>query len=123
MLEMFSAFNLIALAVISALFLWVLAVAVAEQRTRERLSASDTVPCGCPCALVGAMGALAPIFKGIVALSGGNPGLHRLSINLGNYVWELGTGILWSTGGRFPPQAPDRTSRTSGPSPTALWNR
>ena len=51
MLEMFSAFNLIALAVISALFLWILAVAVAGTRTRERLSASDTAPCGCPCAL------------------------------------------------------------------------
>ena len=65
MLEMFSAFNLIALAVISALFLWVLAVAVAG-------TAHEGTPFGkrfsslwMPLRFVGAMGALAPIFKGL----------------------------------------------------------
>ena len=60
----FSAFNLVALAVISALFLWVMALAVAG-------TAHEGVPFGkrfsslwMPLRFVGAMGALAPIFKG-----------------------------------------------------------
>ena len=64
MLQIFSAFNLVALAVISALFLWVMALAVAG-------TAHEGVPFGkrfsslwMPLRFVGAMGALAPIFKG-----------------------------------------------------------
>ena len=48
MLQIFSAFNLVALAVISALFLWVMALAVAGT-AHEGVSA----PCGCPCVLWG----------------------------------------------------------------------
>ena len=65
MLQIFSAFNLVALAVISALFLWVMALAVAG-------TAHEGVPFGkrfsslwMPLRFVGAMGALAPIFKGL----------------------------------------------------------
>ena len=65
MLQIFSAFNLVALAVISALFLWVMALAVAG-------TAHEGTPFGkrfsslwMPLRFVGAMGALAPIFKGL----------------------------------------------------------
>lgn len=53
MLQIFSAFNLVALAVISALFLWVMALAVAERRMKAYPSASVSALCGCPCVLWG----------------------------------------------------------------------
>ena len=62
MLQLFSAFNIVALACISALFIWVMAVAVAG-------TAHEGTPFGkrfsslwMPLRFVGAMGALAPIF-------------------------------------------------------------
>lgn len=62
MLQLFSAFNMVALACISALFIWVMAVAVAG-------TAHEGTPFGkrfsslwMPLRFVGAMGALAPIF-------------------------------------------------------------
>ena len=108
MLEMFSAFNLIALAVISALFLWVLAVAVAG-------TAHEGTPFGkrysslwMPLRFVGAMGALAPIFKGLSLFQVAILACIGFSINLGNYVWELGTEYFVEHGGQLSPQAPDQ---------------
>lgn len=108
MLEMFSAFNLIALAVVSALFIWVLAVAVAG-------TAHEGTPFGkrysslwMPLRFVGAMGALAPIFKGLSLFQVAILACIGFSINLGNYVWELGTDYFVEHGGQLSPQAPDQ---------------
>ena len=101
MLQLFSVFNLVALAVISALFVWVSAIAVAG-------TAHEGVPFGkrysslwMPVRFVGAMGALAPIFKGLSLFQVAILACIGFSINLGNYVWELGTDyFLWSMGDR-----------------------
>lgn len=108
MLEMFSAFNLIALAVVSALFIWVLAVAVAG-------TAHEGTPFGkrfsslwMPLRFVGAMGALAPIFKGLSLFQVAILACIGFSINLGNHVWELGAEYFVEHGGQLSPQAPDQ---------------
>lgn len=108
MLELFSAFNLIALAVISALFLWVMAVAVAG-------TAHEGTPFGkrfsslwMPLRFVGAMGALAPIFKGLSLFQVAVLACIGFSVNLGNYVWELGTDYFVEHGGQLTIQAPDQ---------------
>lgn len=108
MLELFSAFNLIALAVISALFLWVMAVAVAG-------TAHEGTPFGkrfsslwMPLRFVGAMGALAPIFKGLSLFQVAILACIGFSVNLGNYVWELGTDYFVEHGGQLTIQAPDQ---------------
>lgn len=108
MLQLFSAFNLIALAVISALFLWVLAVAVAG-------TAHEGTPFGkrysslwMPLRFVGAMGALAPIFKGLSLFQVAILACIGFSVNLGNYVWELGTDYFVEHGGQLTVQAPDQ---------------
>lgn len=108
MLEMFSAFNLVALAVISALFIWVMAVAVAG-------TAHEGVPFGkkfsslwMPLRFVGAMGALAPIFKGLSLFQVLILACMGFSINLGNYVWSLGTNYFVTHGGQITVQAPDQ---------------
>ncbi|MBQ3060216.1 MAG: DotA/TraY family protein [Desulfovibrio sp.] len=108
MLEMFSAFNLVALAVISALFIWVLAVAVAG-------TAHEGTPFGkrysslwMPLRFVGAMGALAPIFKGLSLFQVAILACIGFSINLGNYVWDLGTDYFVEHGGQLTVQAPDQ---------------
>lgn len=109
MLQLFSAFNLVALAVISALFLWVLAVAVAG-------TAHEGTPFGkrysslwMPLRFVGAMGALAPIFKGLSLFQVAILACIGFSINLGNFVWELGTDYFVEHGGQLSPQAPDQS--------------
>ena len=108
MLEMFSAFNIVALAVISALFLWVLAVSVAG-------TAHEGTPFGkrysslwMPLRFVGAMGALAPIFKGLSLFQVAILACIGFSINLGNFVWELGTDYFVEHGGQITVQAPDQ---------------
>jgi conjugal transfer/type IV secretion protein DotA/TraY len=108
MLEMFSAFNLVALAVISALFIWVMAVAVAG-------TAHEGTPFGkrfsslwMPLRFVGAMGALAPIFKGLSFFQVAILACMGFSINLGNYVWSLGTDYFIEHGGQITVQAPDQ---------------
>lgn len=108
MLQLFSAFNLIALAVISALFIWVLAVAVAG-------TAHEGTPFGkrfsslwMPLRFVGAMGALAPIFKGLSLFQVAILACIGFSVNLGNYVWELGTDYFVEHGGQLTVQAPDQ---------------
>ena len=105
---MFSAFNLIALAVVSALFIWVLAVAVAG-------TAHEGTPFGkrfsslwMPLRFVGAMGALAPIFKGLSLFQVAILACIGFSINLGNHVWELGAEYFVEHGGQLSPQAPDQ---------------
>ena len=65
MLQMFSAFNLIALAVISAMFIWVLAIAVAGTAHEGTPFGKKYSSLWMPLRFVGAMGALAPIFKGL----------------------------------------------------------
>ena len=106
MLQLFSVFNLVALAVISALFIWVSAIAVAG-------TAHEGVPFGkrysslwMPVRFVGAMGALAPIFKGLSLFQVAILACIGFSINLGNYVWELGTNYFVEHGGQMSVQAP-----------------
>ena len=108
MLQMFGVFNLVALAVIAALFIWVLAVAVAG-------TAHEGVPFGkkysslwMPLRFVGAMGALAPIFKGLSLFQVAILACIGLSINLGNFVWSLGTDYFVEHGGQITVQAPDQ---------------
>jgi len=108
MLQIFSAFNLVALAIISGLFIWVLAVAVAG-------TAHEGVPFGkkysslwMPLRFVGAMGALAPIFKGLSFFQVAILACIGLSINLGNFVWSLGTDYFVEHGGQITVQAPDQ---------------
>lgn len=108
MLQIFSAFNLVALAVISALFLWVMALAVAG-------TAHEGVPFGkrfsslwMPLRFVGAMGALAPIFKGLSLFQVAILACIGFSINLGNFVWELGTDYFVEHAGQITVQAPDQ---------------
>ena len=108
MLQIFSAFNLVALAIISALFLWVMALAVAG-------TAHEGVPFGkrysslwMPVRFVGAMGALAPIFKGLSLFQVALLACMGWSINLGNYVWDLGVNYFVERGGQMTVQAPDQ---------------
>lgn len=108
MLQFFSAFNMVALAVISALFLWVMAVAVAG-------TAHEGTPFGkrysslwMPLRFVGAMGALAPIFKGLSLFQVAILACIGFSINLGNYARELGTDYFVEHGGQLTVQAPDQ---------------
>ena len=108
MLQMFSAFNLVALAVVSALFIWVLAVAVAG-------TAHEGTPFGkrysslwMPMRFVGAMGALAPIFKGLSLFQVAILACIGFSINLGNYIWDMGTDYFVEHGGQLTVQAPDQ---------------
>lgn len=108
MLEMFSAFNLIALAVISALFLWVLAVAVAGTAHEGTTFGKRYSSLWMPLRFVGAMGALAPIFKGLSLFQVAILACIGFSINLGNYAWELGTDYFVEHGGQLTVQAPDQ---------------
>ena len=59
-------------------------------------------------ALCGRNGGIGSHFQGIVALSGGDSACIGFSINLGNYVWELGTDYFVEHGGQLSPQAPDQ---------------
>ena len=108
MLQLFSAFNIVALATISALFIWVLAMAVAG-------TAHEGTPFGkrysslwMPLRFVGAMGALAPIFIGLSFFQVAILACIGFSINLGNFVWELGTDYFVEHGGQITIQAPDQ---------------
>ncbi len=108
MLQLFSAFNMVALACISALFIWVMAVAVAG-------TAHEGTPFGkrfsslwMPLRFVGAMGALAPIFKGLSLFQIAILACIGFSVNLGNYVWELGADYFIEHGGQISVQAPDQ---------------
>jgi conjugal transfer/type IV secretion protein DotA/TraY len=108
MLEMFSAFNLVALAVISALFIWVLAVAVAGTAHEGSPFGKKYSSLWMPLRFVGAMGALAPIFKGLSLFQVAILACIGFSINLGNFVWSLGTDYFVEHGGQITIQAPDQ---------------
>jgi conjugal transfer/type IV secretion protein DotA/TraY len=108
MLQLFSAFNLIALAVISALFIWVLAVAVAGTAHVGTPFGKRFSSLWMPLRFVGAMGALAPIFKGLSLFQVAILACIGFSVNLGNYVWELGTDYFVEHGGQLTVQAPDQ---------------
>ena len=123
MLEMFSAFNLIALAVISALFLWVLAVAVAG-------TAHEGTPFGkrfsslwMPLRFVGAMGHWLPFSRDCRSFrwrfwpASAFPSTSATTS--GSWVRT----ILWSMVGSFLPRLRIRTSLSMHPLPTARWNR
>ena len=107
-LQLFSAFNLIALAVISALFIWVLAVAVAGTAHVGTPFGKRFSSLWMPLRFVGAMGALAPIFKGLSLFQVAILACIGFSVNLGNYVWELGTDYFVEHGGQLTVQAPDQ---------------
>ena len=108
MLQLFSAFNLIALAVISALFIWVLAVAVAGTAHVGTPFGKRFSSLWMPLRFVGAMRTLAPIFKGLSLFQVAILACIGFSVNLGNYVWELGTDYFVEHGGQLTVQAPDQ---------------
>ncbi|MDL2268114.1 DotA/TraY family protein [Desulfovibrio sp. OttesenSCG-928-G15] len=108
MLQLFSAFNLVALAVISALFLWVMAVAVAGTAHEGTPFGKKFSSLWMPLRFVGAMGALAPIFKGLSLFQVAILACIGFSINLGNFVWDLGTDYFVEHGGQITVQAPDQ---------------
>lgn len=108
MLQIFAAFNLVALALLSAFFIWIMAIAVAG-------TAHEGVPFGkkfsslwMPLRCVMAMGALAPIFKGLSIFQIALLACIGWSINLGNHVWELGVDYFVEHGGQITVQAPDQ---------------
>ncbi len=108
MLQLFSAFNLVALAVVSALFLWVLAIAVAGTAHEGTPFGKKFSSLWMPVRFVGAMGALAPIFKGLSFFQVAILACMGFSINLGNFVWDLGTDYFVEHGGQITVQAPDQ---------------
>ena len=108
MLQIFAAFNLVALALLSAFFIWIMAIAVAG-------TAHEGVPFGkkfsslwMPLRCAMAMGALAPIFKGLSIFQIALLACIGWSINLGNHVWELGVDYFVEHGGQITVQAPDQ---------------
>lgn len=108
MLQIFAAFNLVALALLSAFFIWIMAIAVAG-------TAHEGVPFGkkfsslwMPLRCVMAMGALAPIFKGLSIFQIALLACIGWSINLGNHVWDLGVDYFVEHGGQITVQAPDQ---------------
>lgn len=109
MLQIFGAFNMVALAIISALFLWVSAVAVAGTAHEGVAFGKRYSSLWMPVRFVGAMGALAPIFKGLSLFQIALLACIGWSINLGNYVWELGTNYFVEHAGQITVQAPDQT--------------
>ena len=108
MLQIFSAFNLVAMAVISGLFIWVSSVAVAGTAHEGTPFGKKFSSLWMPLRFVGAMGALAPIFKGLSLFQVALLACIGWSINLGNFVWELGTDYFVEHGGQLTVQAPDQ---------------
>jgi len=108
MLQIFSACNLVALAVISALFVWVMTVAVAGTAHEGSAFGKKYSSLWMPLRFVGAMGGLAPIFKGLSLFQVALLAAIGWSINLGNYVWELGADYFVEHGGQITVQAPDQ---------------
>jgi conjugal transfer/type IV secretion protein DotA/TraY len=108
MLQLFSAFNIVALAVISALFLWVTAVAVTGTAHKGTPFGKRYSSLWMPLRFVGAIGALAPIFKGLSFFQVAILACIGLSVNLGNFVWSLGTDYFVEHGGQITVQAPDQ---------------
>ncbi len=108
MLLMFSAFNIVALAVVSGLFIWVLSISVAGTAHEGTPFGKSYSSLWMPVRFVGAMGALAPIFKGLSLFQVAILACIGFSINLGNYVWELGADYFIEHGGQITVQAPDQ---------------
>ena len=108
MLQIFSAFNMVALAVISALFIWVMAIAVAGTAHEGTAFGRKYSSLWMPLRFVGAMGGLAPIFKGLSLFQVALLASIGWSINLGNYIWELGVDYFVEHGGQITVQAPDQ---------------
>ncbi len=109
MLQIFGAFNMVALAIISALFLWVSAVACAGTAHEGVAFGKRYSSFWMPVRFVGAMGGLVPVFKGLSIFQVAILACIGWSINLGNYVWELGTGYFVEHAGQITVQAPDQT--------------
>ena len=108
MLQLFSAFNLVALAVVSALFIWVLAIAVAGTAHEGAPFGKKYSSLWMPMRFIGAMGALAPIFKGLSLFQVAILACIGFSINLANFVWDLGSDYFVEHGGQITVQAPDQ---------------
>ena len=108
MLQIFSAFNLVALAVLSGLFIWVMSLAVAGTAHEGSPFGKKFSSLWMPLRFVGSMGALAPIFKGLSLFQVALLACIGWSINLGNFVWELGVDYFVEHGGQLTVQAPDQ---------------
>jgi len=108
MLQMFSAINLVSLAVISALFIWVLSIAVAGTAHEGTPFGKKYSSLWMPLRFVGSMGALAPIFKGLSLFQVAILACFGFSINLGNFMWDLGKDYFIDHGGQLTVQAPDQ---------------
>lgn len=108
MLQLFAAFNLVALGAISALFIWVLAVSIAGTAHEGTAFGKKYSSLWMPLRFVGAMGALAPIFKGLSLFQIALLACIGFSINMGNYVWEMGVDYFVEHGGQLTVQAPNQ---------------
>ncbi len=109
MLQIFGAFNSVALAIISGLFLWVSALAAAGTAHEGVAFGKKYSSLWMPIRFVGSMGALAPIFKGLSLFQIALLASIGWSINLGNFVWELGVDYFVEQGGQLSVSAPDQT--------------
>jgi conjugal transfer/type IV secretion protein DotA/TraY len=106
MLQIFSAFNMVALCGVSALFLWVVMLSVVG-------SAHEGTPLGkrfsslwMPLRFTLSIGGLAPIFKGLSLFQVGILACIGWSINLANFVWEIGTDYFVKHGAQITVSAP-----------------
>lgn len=108
MLSFFEAFNLVALAIVSGLFIWVMAIAVAGTAHEGTPFGKKYSSLWMPLRFVASMGALAPIFKGLSLFQIAILACIGFSINLGNYVWDLGVDYFVEHCGQITVQAPDQ---------------
>jgi conjugal transfer/type IV secretion protein DotA/TraY len=106
MLQIFAAFNVVAMSMVMVLFVWTCAITVVG-------TAHEGVPFGkkyssvwMPIRFACSIGALAPIFKGLSFFQIAILAVLGWSINLGNYVWSLGTNYFLEQGGQITVQAP-----------------
>lgn len=105
-LTIMSAFNTISLVAVAALFGWMIIVSVIGTAHEGIAFGKKYSSIWVPIRFVGAMGALAPIFKGLSLFQIALLALLGWSINMGNYVWNAGVDYFVENGGQITVQAP-----------------
>jgi len=108
MLQFFSAFNLFALAIMSAMFIWFTVTSVIGTAHEDVVGGKKFDTKWSVLRFVGAMGALAPIFKGLSLFQIAILSCIGFSINMGNYTWNLGSNYFIKNGGQLTVQAPNQ---------------